>query len=149
MVAEQYWANPDQIMATYEPEVFANVAVDSRANDWRRTERVQKGEGARLYRTLDDLAVPGRQVCSIDSLEEFVVDAATVSADIAQSTVDALQVQEALDLLDEHQRQLIVLVNFAGYTVVEAAPMVGLSRSYAQRRLGAARAAIIGYVIAA
>ena len=44
---------------------------------------------------------------------------------------------------------IIVLVNFAGYTVVEAAPMVGLSRSYAQRRLGAARAAIISYVIAA
>ena len=149
MVAEQYWANPDQIMATYEPEVFANVAVDSRANDWRRTERVQKGEGARLYRTPDNLAVPGRQVCSIDSLEEFVVDAVTVSSDIAQSTVDALQIQEALDLLDEHQRQLIVLVNFAGYTVVEAAPMVGLSRSYAQRRLGVARAAIISYVIAA
>ena len=150
MVAEQYWANPDQIIATYEPEVFANVAVDSRANDWRRNERVQKGEGARLYRTSDDLAVPGRQVCSIESLESFVVDALrNVSADIAQCTVDALQLQEALDLLDEHQRQLIVLVNFAGYTVVEAAPMVGLSRSYAQRRLGAARDTIISYVIAA
>lgn len=149
MVAEQFLANSEQIMATYEPEVFANVAVDSRANDWRRNERVQKGEGARLYRTPDDLAVPGRQVCSLDSLEQLVVDAVNVSTDIAQSTVDALQIQEALDLLDEHQRKLIVLVNFAGYTVVEAAPMVGLSRSYAQRRLGAARDTIISYVIAA
>ena len=149
MVAEQFLANSEQIMATYEPEVFANVAVDSRANDWRRNERVQKGEGARLYRTSDDLAVPGRQVCSIDSLEEFVVDALNVSADIAQSTVDALQFQEALDLLDEPQKQLVVLVDYEGYTVVEAAPMVGLSRSYAQRRLGAARSTIISYVIAA
>ncbi len=149
MVAEQFLANPDHIMATYEPEVFANVAVDSRANDWRRTERVQKGEGARLYRTVDDLAVPGRQVCSIDSLEDFAVDSFNVSADIAQSTVDSLQIQEALSCLDEQQRQLIVLVNFEGYTVVEAAPMVGLSRSYAQRRLGAAREKIISYVIAA
>ena len=150
MVAEQFLANTEQIMAAYEPEVFANVAVRSRADDWRRTERIQKGEGARMYRDpADDLAKPGRQVCSIDSIDEALVDAVIIAADAQQSTVDALEVREALTLLDENQRKLVFLVDVQGYTVVEAAPMVSLSRAYAQRRLGAARETIISYVIAA
>ncbi len=84
-----------------------------------------------------------------DSIDEALVDAVTIAADSQQSTVDALEVREALTLLDENQRKLVFLVDLQGYTVVEAAPMVSLSRAYAQRRLGAARETIISYVIAA
>jgi len=149
LVAAQFLANAEHIMANYKPEVFAAVAVRHRREDWRRSERIQRGQGAREITTADGTRRAARTVGSIDDTQFFTGDPTARSGDIADQAAAIIDVRAALELLDTRQRKLVWLVDVEGYTVSEAAATVGLTRVYAQRLLGAARQFIREYVTAA
>ena len=148
LVFLQFWTNPPRWMATYSPEVFAAVALSNRAEDWRRAERIQRGQGAHLVQR-NGASAPRREMSSLDELSDRVGDITTNGHDFADSVAAQIDVRDALSMLTVLQRTLVWRVDFEGYTVVEAAADLGRSRPYCQRELGKARQFIRRYVIAA
>lgn len=148
LVFLQFWSDPARWMATYSPEVFAAVALRNRAEDWRRTERIQRGQGAHLVER-NGTRAPQREMGSFDELTEHVGDLTSRNHDIADTVAARVDVLDALDLLSQLQRTLVCRVDIEGYTVVEISAELGLSRSYCQREIGKAREFIREYVIAA
>jgi RNA polymerase sigma factor (sigma-70 family) len=151
-VAEQFWPRRVSIMPRYSPETFAAVAVRSRAEELRRSERIQRAEGARLVEGPDGLKRAGREVVQLEAHVDAggsLPHAGGDVADVAQRAVDNVTAREALDLLDERDRRLVLLVDGLGLTVSEAAEAVGLSRAYANRQLTRIRAELREAVSAA
>ena len=148
LVFLQFWSNPARWMATYTPEVFAAVALRKRAEDWRRSERIQRGQGAHLTER-DGARVARREVGSLDELTDRIGDITTSGHDFADSVAAQIDVQDALSMLSSLQRTIVWCVDVEGYTVVEAAATLGKSRAYCQRELGKARQFIRDYVVAA
>ncbi len=60
LVATQFWPRRAEYMANYAPEAFAAVALRSRADQLRRSERIQRAEGARLHVDAHGLRRPWR-----------------------------------------------------------------------------------------
>lgn len=148
-VALQFFTAPHEVMAAYTPEVFANVALSSRAADHRRTERIQRGEGARLHRDPGTgLAHPAREVCGLDVVDP---DREHIGADdeFEFRLLQAAELRDALRLLDPKIALILYLVAVEGWTVTEAAEHVGLSRAYANRRLSAAKTLLAEMITAA
>jgi len=148
-VAEQFWPRRASIIARYSPETFAAVAVRSRAEELRRSERIQRAEGARLFETGDGLKKAGREVVQLEAHVESGGSLPSAAGDVAERALDRVVAQEALDLLDERDRRLVLLVDGLGLTVAEAAEVVGLSRPYANRQLTRIRAELREAVSAA
>lgn len=148
LVFLQFWSDPTRWMATYTPEVFAAVSLRKRAEDWRRSERIQRGQGARLTER-DGVRTAQRDVRSLDELTDRTGDITTNGHDFADSVAAQVDVQDALSMLSTLQRELVWRVDVEGYTVVEVAEALGKNRSYCQRELGKARNFIREYVIAA
>ena len=148
LVFLQFWSDPKRWMASYSPEVFAAVSLRNRAEDWRRTERIQRGQGAHLVER-DGQRVARREMGSLDELTDRIGDITTSGHDFADAVVAQIDVRDALDMLSELQRTLVLSVDVEGYTVVEIAEALGKNRSYCQRELGKAREFIREYVIAA
>ena len=148
LVFLQFWSDPTRWMATYTPEVFAAVSLRKRAEDWRRSERIQRGQGARLTER-DGVRAAQRDVRSLDELNDRTGDITTSGHDFADSVAAQVDVRNALSLLPLLQRTLVWRVDVEGYTVVEAAQDLDKSRAYCQRELGKAREFIREYVIAA
>lgn len=150
-VAVQFFTAPYAVMAAYTPEAFANVALTSRAADHRRTERIQRGEGARLrHDPVTGLARPAREVCGLEGLDpetDRIGD--PVDADIEIRITDRAELRDALRLLDPKIALLLYLVAVEGWTVTDAAGHVRLSRAYANRRLSAAKALLADVITAA
>ena len=135
LVAQQFWARRAEYMASYTPEAFAAVALRSRAAELRRTERIQRGEGARLVEGTDGLRRPGREVVGLEAHLDAGGPAPHDDVDPAERATTTAQVHDALELLDERSCRLVLLVDGLGLTVTEAAETVGLSRAYANREL--------------
>jgi len=148
LVFLQFWTNPARWMATYSADVFAAVALSNRAEDWRRSERIQRGQGAHLI-TRNGVAGARREMASFDAIAEHIGETVGSEHDVADSASTTVIVTEALMLLTELQRTLLWRVDHDGYTVVEAASDLGKSRAYCQRELGKARQTVREYVIAA
>jgi RNA polymerase sigma factor (sigma-70 family) len=148
LVFLQFWSDPKRWMASYSPEVFAAVSLRNRAEDWRRTERIQRGQGAHLVER-DGQRVARRQMGSLDELTDRIGDITTSGHDFADAVAAQVDVRNALDMLSELQRTLVLSVDAEGYTVVEVAEALGKNRSYCQRELGKARNFIREYVVAA
>lgn len=149
MVVLQFLRDPQSIMARYQAEVFAAVAIRNRHEDWRRSERIQRGQGAREVTGADGLRRAARDVGSLEALTDTIGDLTRGGGDIADSVVTNVDVRAALLMLDIRKRSLVWFVDVEGYTVGEIAACLGLSRPYAQRLLGAARDFIRDYVTAA
>jgi RNA polymerase sigma factor (sigma-70 family) len=149
MVCLQFLADPARWMATYPPEVFAAVALRNRSEDWRRSERVQRGQGAHRIVDSDGLQRAKREVDSLDQVLEFGGGGFACTGDTADAVASAIDLQRALDMLDPRDRLLVLLVDREGHTVVDASAILGLSRSYASRRLSAARTLVRDPVTAA
>lgn len=148
-VAAQFFADPHRYMASYTPERFANVAAHSRADDHRRTERIQRCEGARLrIDAATGLARPAREVCALESLDPEH-DHFGFDDDTFERILDNDRLRTAMQVLDPRIAKLLVLVEVDGYTVTEAAPLVGFTRSYASRTLTAAKRLLAELIIAA
>ena len=135
LVAEQFWPRRAEYMATYEPETFAAAAMRSRANELRRRDRIERGQGARLVEDADGLKRPGREVVSWEVHTAAGGAVPHGSTDVAGRATDVVTVNAALDELDERSRRLVLLVDGWGLTVTEAAEAAGLSRPYANREL--------------
>jgi RNA polymerase sigma factor (sigma-70 family) len=135
LVFLQFWSDPKRWMASYSPEVFAAVSLRNRAEDWRRTERIQRGQGAHLVER-DGQRVARRQMGSLDELTDRTGDITTSGHDFADAVAAQIDVQDALSMLSELQRELVWRVDVEGYTVVEIAEALGKNRSYCQRELG-------------
>jgi RNA polymerase sigma factor (sigma-70 family) len=148
-VAEQFWPRRVQFMATYSPEVFAAVAMRSRADELRRRDRIQRGQGARLVEGADGHKRPGRDVVAWEAHVAGGGPVPHAEVDVAQRVTDAVTVNEALDRLDERSERLVLLVDGWGLTVGEAAATVGLSRAYANRELTRIRSILRDAVSAA
>jgi RNA polymerase sigma factor (sigma-70 family) len=148
LVFLQFWSDPKRWMASYSPEVFAAVSLRNRAEDWRRTERIQRGQGAHLVER-DGQRVARRQMGSLDELTDRIGDITTNGHDFADAVAAQVDVHDALSMLSALQRTLVWRVDVEGYTVVEAARDLGKNRSYCQRELGKARNFIREYVVAA
>lgn len=148
LVFLQFWSDPKRWMASYTPEMFAAVSLRNRAEDWRRTERIQRGQGAHLVER-DGQRVARREMGSLDELTDRIGDITTSGHDFADAVAAQVDVRIALDMLSELQRTLVWRVDVEGYTVVEIAEALGKNRSYCQRELGKAREFIREYVIAA
>ena len=148
LVFLQFWSDPQRWMATYSPEVFAAVSLRNRAEDWRRTERIQRGQGAHLVER-DGQRVARRQIGSLDELTDRIGDITNSGHDFADAVAAQVDVRNALSLLSLLQRTLVWRVDIEGYTVVEVSKELGKNRSYCQRELGKARDFIREYVIAA
>lgn len=147
-VAEQFVQDPTGYMLDYTPEKFAHVALRSRAEDHRRSERIQRGEGARLHVGADGLRRPGHEVGSIDVLDP---ESDHLGADegFEWGVVTNHELGDALRLLEPRIADLLILVAVQGFTVTEAAEQVELSRSYASRQLAAAKRLLAEVITAA
>lgn len=148
-VAEQFFRDPALYMGDYTPERFASVSLRTRADDHRRSERIQRGEGARLRTDVaTGLRQPARTVCALDALDpeadHFGHDEAT-----EWRTVTTAELRDALRLVEPRVAQLLHLVAIEGYSVTEAATAVDLSRAYANRRLAAAKRLLAEVITAA
>ena len=153
LVFLQFWSEPQRWMTTYSPEVFAAVALSNRAEDWRRAERIQRGEGAHLT-VRDGLRKARRDIGSLEAITEqlgdhVTGDHVTGEHDVADAAIARIDVRNALGLLSWLRRVLVWKVDVEGYSVVDVAKALGLSRSYCQRELGTARQFIRDYVVAA
>ena len=148
LVFLQFWADPKRWMASYTPEVFAAVALRNRAEDWRRSERIQRGQGAHMVER-DGARVARREIGSLDVILEAFGDPTTDGHDVAEAATTSADVRDALALLSRLQRKVVWKVDVEGYTVVEVAKTLGFSRTYCQRELGKARQFIRDYVVAA
>lgn len=148
LVFLQFWSDPTRWMATYTPEMFAAVSLRKRAEDWRRSERIQRGQGARIVERNGQRSAQ-REVGSLDEITDRIGDITTSGHDFADSVAAQVDVRDALSMLSTLQRELVWRVDVEGYTVVETARDLDKSRAYCQRELGKAREFIREYVIAA
>ncbi len=148
LVFLQFWSDPARWMATYTPEKFAAVSLRKRAEDWRRSERIQRGQGARIVERNGERSAQ-RDVGSLDEITEHIGETVSSCHDVAETATTTIIVNEALDMLTELQRELVWRVDVEGYTVVETSRHLDKSRAYCQRELGKAREFIREYVIAA
>ena len=127
-----FLADPLGVMARYpKPHIYASACAGSRAEDFRRRERGQRSEGARLVIEADGSSSVARPV---DALAELLpANAPKVSG--GYDVIDLLtDFEAAFARLDPCDRQLVRLVDFEGWSVTDAADVIGLSRSHASRR---------------
>lgn len=148
-VAVQFFSDPWPIMSAYTPERFAHVALRSRADDHRRSERIQRGEGARLrIDPATGLARAAREVSALESVDPDA-DHLGIDTDIEFRIACRDELREAMRLLDPPIATVLWLVAVEGWSVTDAAEQVGLSRPYVSRRLSAARRALAEVITAA
>ncbi len=149
IVAIQFLNDAENIMATYEPEVFAAVAVKNRINDFHRSERVQTGMGARLHKNPDGTVRAGRKNVVLETVTEYGETPLAGHVDFASGLIDSIDLREAIALLDPVDQHLVHLAIIEGFSVTDAARHLGIGRTVASKRLTAARSVIRGHVMAA
>jgi RNA polymerase sigma factor (sigma-70 family) len=149
IVGIQFLSDAENIMATYEPEVFAAVAVKNRINDFHRSERVQTGSGARLHTDPDGTVRSGRKNVILETVTEHGEAPMAGHVDFAADLIGSLDLLDAIALLDPIDQQLFRHVDIEGFSVTDAAKRLGIGRTGASRRLSAARRVISGHVMAA
>lgn len=147
-VALQFFTDPHAVMRKFTPERFANVALRTRADDHRRTERIQRGEGARMIIGDDGLRRSGREVIGLEAIDPDH-DRLGIEGDTVDRIVGNEQLRIALQLLDPRIARALVLVEVHGHTVIEAAAMIGMSRAYVNRQLSAAKRLLAEVITAA
>jgi RNA polymerase sigma factor (sigma-70 family) len=107
----------------YAAARFANVNTDH-----ARRQAAQRGEGARFERKVGsaDVDHTARQLESIVSSDQF---------DIAEHLDNKSLVKDVLSVLSEVQQRAVILVFVEGYSVTEAAKILGKRRETVSRIL--------------
>lgn len=139
----------DDIMARYpNPALYARVRVRHASISFDRGQRVQRGEGARLFEGSDGLLAPGRRYVSGnsagpdggDEVWSFAADpAADFEAAIGDHMVAAALLQQYREGLSQAEVREIWLVDGCGHTVQELADFCGQRRETVSRRLNNTR----------
>jgi DNA-directed RNA polymerase specialized sigma24 family protein len=130
-VVVTFFGDPGSVMTRYpNPVAYASASVGSRLEDWRRRERAQRGEGARL--TTD----AGGQPCvkrRFEPLDDLDLDRGLGGVDEASLVAGRLHAEELLATLEPREAALVRAVDIDGATVTEACTALGLTRSHASR----------------
>lgn len=144
-VVETLLGKLDRIMASYaDPVVYARVAYQHATVQAGRRNRVQRGEGSRLFTQADGTRAPGRSAvsgdavaqdgerCLFDTLEgrDAAID------EVVATYVDARrQISGAWGDLSRRDRSAYFMVRGLGYPVTDVATSMGVRRETLQRRL--------------
>ncbi len=144
-VVETLLGKIDRIMAHYaDPVVYARVAYRHATVQAGRRDRVQRGEGSRLFTRADGTRAPGHVVvsgdavthdddrCLFDTLEgrgEAIDDAVAAFLDARR------QISQAWHAVSRRDRSAYFAVRGLGYPVTEVAASLGIRRETLQRRL--------------
>jgi DNA-directed RNA polymerase specialized sigma24 family protein len=129
---ERFLADTATVMAHYpEPHIYAAACVAPRTEDWRRKERAQRSEGARLVAGADGAPAVARPVGTLSTMLPGQLPAVPGGYDAVELLAD---LRAALAALDRTDRELVVHVDFLGYSVTDAALLIGMSRGHASRR---------------
>lgn len=129
----------DRLMAKWTPARYARQRINrGRALlDWQRTDRVQRGEGARGTRKVKHLDAPTRKAKregGSTTLLDILADDREDSLDCAADRLFAQGlVRPLLAVLTDAERTLVDLIHGDGLTVLEAAEKVGVVRETASR----------------
>lgn len=148
-VVELLLANPTSLMQRYpEPARFAKAAGQHVAIGEDRRNRGQRGEGTRLRLADDGTLYAPRTVLSgeapaasgVGSVFDGVTDGADAFDDRVLHRHEVLRTIEACTFnLSHEDRRLLYLVDGLGYTVVEVARAMRLTRETVSRRLSRIR----------
>ena len=138
--------HPSNIMGGYpDPVHYARQRARHAGISFDRSERVQRGEGARLFVDGDGLRSPGRRYTSVDAseggelLEQAVTCVEPLDAAVADRLAAGALLQQACDGLSPVELRELWLVDGCGYTVQEVAELCGQRRETVSRRLSATR----------
>jgi RNA polymerase sigma factor (sigma-70 family) len=142
-------ADATLVMTAYpDPAVFARVRAGHAAIEHQRRQRVQRGEGARVFRHADGTVHPGRTVVSgnvapteggDEWLVTYVDPADLLDERLADQLLVSALLADALDGLAVCEREELFLIDGLGWTVQEVAEMRGQRRETVSRRVNAAR----------
>jgi RNA polymerase sigma factor (sigma-70 family) len=145
IAAERLVRGVDEYIVRYPSPLAIAVALATTASaEFRRRERAQRGEGARLQHSPEGEVTCGRQVVAI---ADHVMRRTARPGVRTSPGVDAVEergytgiddldlIVRLVDGLPERMRALLWLVRGEGRDVTEAAAMLGLSRSHASRQL--------------
>lgn len=126
-------------------EDAADLLAETMLQAWRRSDAVpQEPERQRMWLftiAANVLANHRRSVRRRTALADRLRDRLSV-ADVAPDTADQHAVRDAVIRLHDAHRELVMLVHWDGFTLVEAAELLGLNPSTARGRYAAARAAL-------
>jgi len=138
--------HPSNIMGGYpDPVHYARQRARHAGISFDRSERVQRGEGARLVVGSDGLQAPGRRYESADASDrgELLAHAIrcgeSIDATVAERLAAVVLLQEACEGLSPVELRELWLVDGYGYTVQEVAELCGQRRETVSRRLSATR----------
>lgn len=135
------------LMATYHPRALAATSIRQRAVDFYRSMTRQLPQG-RFDSTVGSLSKPliwldaPKSSGGTDSGEDYNIPTATTSwttPNIEERVINSMTLGAQLKHLSPRQKQVFVLVELDGHTVVQAARTMGVRREWAQRALGQAR----------
>jgi len=134
------------VMAKYpDPVVYARVAFTHACVQTHRRNRVQRGEGSRLYRAPDGSTAPGRRVVSGDehlgdsdrSLFDSIIERSAPVDDVVCNRLDDRhRLEEVFAHASPADRRAYFMVRGLGYPVAQVAQTIGVRRETLQRRLG-------------
>ncbi|MFZ9040509.1 MAG: hypothetical protein ACO225_02395 [Ilumatobacteraceae bacterium] len=154
IVVSHAWEKGTCLMDAYpSATLYARVRVPHAAESFYRTNRAQRGEGARLRRSADGDVAAGRTVVSIDATPSLGSTAVAIDGPEDQ-VVDAIGVADTIEdvlralvgVVPDEDIVAYVLVHAHGWTVVDVAGRAGIARETACRRIGRVRRAIERYI---
>lgn len=135
------------LMSAYHPRALAATSIRQRAVDFYRSMTRQLPQG-RFDSTVGGLSKPliwldaPKSSGAADSGDEHEIPTATTSwttSNVEDRVIDSMMLGAQLKNLSPRQKQVFVLVELDGHTVVQAARTMGVRREWAQRALGQAR----------
>lgn len=141
------------LMAAYHPRALAATSIRQRAVDFYRSMTRQLPQG-RFDPEIGSLTNPLMWLDASASSGPYSDDAgphgssevspamAWTAASGEDQVVHTMMLGALLTNLSPRQKQVFVLVDLDGYTVVHAARTLGVRREWAQRALGQARQAV-------
>jgi RNA polymerase sigma factor (sigma-70 family) len=142
-------ADATLVMTAYpDPAVFARVRARHAAIQYQRRQRVQRGEGARVFHHADGTVHPGRTVVSgnvtpteggAEWLVTYVDGSVLLDEQLTDQMLASVLLADALDGLAVSEREELYLIDGLGWTVQEVAEWRGQRRETVSRRVNAAR----------
>ncbi|MCU1676855.1 MAG: polymerase, sigma-24 subunit, subfamily [Frankiales bacterium] len=141
-------SNADDLLAYFERRVIvredaADLLSETMLQSWRRITALPVGDTVRQRMWLFTVAAnvlanhrraAGRRMALAQRLRQHIA-ASPISAD----PVEPHAVRDAVLHLHAAQRELVMLIHWDGFTIVEAAEILGVNPSTARGRYAAAR----------